>query len=80
VNPTRRADRSGGTDVTSICKGAYLDLMAYLGRDPGQVELVNPGLSSCPGWTMAFLDEVIRSDTRQCARERWVKLAAPDRG
>jgi len=54
----------GGTDVTSICKGAYLDLMAYLGRDPGQVELVNL-VEQLPRLDDAFLDEVIRSDTRQ---------------
>jgi uroporphyrinogen decarboxylase len=54
----------GGTDVTSICKGAYLDLMAYLGRDAGQVEIVNM-VEQLPQLDESFLDEVIHCDTRQ---------------
>ena len=54
----------GGTDVTSICKGAYLDLMAYLGREAGKVELVNL-VEQLPSLDEAFLDEVICCDTRQ---------------
>ena len=58
----------GGTDVTSICRGAYLDLMMYLGRDPGHVEMVNL-VEQLPKLTDSFLDEVIHCDTRQ-VRER----------
>ena len=58
----------GGTDVTSICKGAYIDLMRYLGRDPGEIVLVNI-VEQLPALDEAFLDEVIRADTRQ-VRER----------
>jgi uroporphyrinogen decarboxylase len=54
----------GGTDVTSICKGAYLDLMGYLGRDPSPVTLVNL-VEQLPALDDAFLDEVIHADTRQ---------------
>ena len=31
--PDRVPNDLGGTDVTSICRGAYVDLMNYLGRD-----------------------------------------------
>ncbi len=58
----------GGTDVTSICKGAYVDLMHYLGRDPGEIVLVNI-VEQLPALDEAFLDDVIRADTRQ-VRER----------
>lgn len=58
----------GGTDVTSICKGAYIDLMRYLGRDPGEIVLVNI-VEQLPALDEAFLNEVIRADTRQ-VRER----------
>ena len=54
----------GGTDVTSICKGAYLDLMRYLQRDPGDVQLVNI-VEQLPQLDDAFLDEIIQADTRQ---------------
>lgn len=54
----------GGTDVTSICKGAYLDLMKYLDRDPGEIELVNI-IEQLPLLDETFLDEVIHCDTRQ---------------
>ncbi|MGC8879373.1 MAG: uroporphyrinogen decarboxylase family protein [Anaerolineae bacterium] len=58
----------GGTDFTSICKGAYIDLMRYLGREPGEIVLVNI-VEQLPALDEAFLDEVIRADTRQ-VRER----------
>lgn len=54
----------GGTDVTSICRGAYRDLMAFLGRDPGQDEVVNM-VEQLPRLSESFLDEVIKADTRQ---------------
>jgi uroporphyrinogen decarboxylase len=54
----------GGTDVTSICRGAYVDLMSYLGRDAGEVELVNL-VEQLPRLDESFLDEVIHGDTRQ---------------
>lgn len=54
----------GGTDVTSITRGAYLDLMAYLGRDPGRVAIENI-VEQLPTLDSAFLDEVVHSDTRQ---------------
>jgi len=54
----------GGTDVTSICRGAYLDLMAYLGRNPGEVEIVNM-VEQLPKLDDSFLDDVIHGDTRQ---------------
>jgi uroporphyrinogen decarboxylase len=58
----------GGTDVSSICRGAYLDLMRYLGRDAEPVVIVNM-VEQLPVLDEAFLDEVIRCDTRQI-RER----------
>lgn len=58
----------GGTDFTSICKGAYVDLMRHLGREPGEIVLVN-FVEQLPALDEAFLDEVIRADTRQ-VRER----------
>jgi uroporphyrinogen decarboxylase len=54
----------GGTDVTSICRGAYSDLMYYLNRDQGEVELVNL-VEQLPKLDESFLDEVIFCDTRQ---------------
>ncbi len=58
----------GGTDFTSICRGAYIDLMHYLGREPGEIVLVNM-VEQLPALDEAFLDEVIHADTRQ-VRER----------
>jgi uroporphyrinogen decarboxylase len=58
----------GGTDVTSICRGAYSDLMTYLGRDLEEPEIVNM-VEQLPKLDDSFLNEVIRCDTRQ-VRER----------
>ena len=54
----------GGTDISSICRGAYEDLMAWLGRDPGEIEMVNL-VEQLPALDEEFLEEVIRSDVRQ---------------
>ncbi len=55
----------GGTDVTSICKGAYRDLMAYLGRNVAEpIRLVNV-VEQLPELDDAFLDGFVRCDTRQ---------------
>jgi uroporphyrinogen decarboxylase len=62
--PDRVPNDLGGTDVTSICRGAYIDLMRYLGRDPGEIELSNI-VEQLPILDDALLDEVIRADTRQ---------------
>jgi len=51
-----------------MCRGAYQDVMAYLGCDPGPIEIVNI-IEQLPRLDEAFLDEVIRADTRQ-VRER----------
>lgn len=58
----------GGTDVTSICRVAYSDLMRYLGRDQGEVEIINL-VEQLPKLDESFLDEIIWCDTRQ-VRER----------
>jgi uroporphyrinogen decarboxylase len=71
--PDRVPNDLGGTDVTSICRGAYLDLMDYLGRNPGEVEIVNI-VEQLPVLDEVFLDEVIRADTRQIREQggsRW---------
>jgi uroporphyrinogen decarboxylase len=62
--PDRVPNDLGGTDVTSICRGAYVDLMDYLERDPGEFEIVNL-VEQLPALDDAFLDEVIKADTRQ---------------
>ncbi len=62
--PDRVPNDLGGTDVTSICRGAYIDLMQHLGRDPGEIEIVNI-VEQLPLLDEAFLDEVIQADTRQ---------------
>ena len=62
--PDRVPNDLGGTDVTSICRGAYVDLMRYLGRDPGSIEIVNM-VEQLPALDESFLDEVIVADTRQ---------------
>ncbi len=54
----------GGTDVTSICRGAYLDLMRYLGREPGTLVIENL-VEQLPALDPCFLDEVVHADTRQ---------------
>jgi uroporphyrinogen decarboxylase len=54
----------GGTDISSICRGAYKELMAWLGRNPGEIEMVNL-VEQLPALDEEFLDEVIRSDVRQ---------------
>ncbi len=54
----------GGTDVTSICRGAYEELMRYLGRDPNPITIENL-VEQLPALEPGFLDEVIRADTRQ---------------
>ncbi len=71
----------GGTDVSSICRGAYVNLMNWLGRDPGTIQLVNL-IEQLPHLDEAFLDEVIHADVRQ-VREKgpsnWV-LEIQDKG
>jgi uroporphyrinogen decarboxylase len=62
--PDRVPNDLGGTDVTSICRGAYVDLMEYLDRDPGDFEMVNI-VEQLPALDDAFLDEVVQADTRQ---------------
>lgn len=62
--PDRVPNDLGGTDVTSICRGAYMDLMDFLGRDTGVIEVVNI-VEQLPLLDDAFLDEVIVADTRQ---------------
>lgn len=62
--PDRVPNDLGGTDVTSICRGAYVDLMRYLDRDPGSIEIVNI-VEQLPALDESFLDEVILADTRQ---------------
>lgn len=62
--PDRVPNDLGGTDVTSICRGAYVDLMDYLGRDSREIELVNI-VEQLPALDDDFLDEDIRVDTRQ---------------
>jgi uroporphyrinogen decarboxylase len=54
----------GGTDVSSICKGAYVDLMRWLGRDPEPVTITNL-IEQLPALDEIFLDEDIRADVRQ---------------
>lgn len=54
----------GGTDFTSICKGAYESALAHLGRDAGAVAVVNL-VEQLPILDERFLDEVIHADTRQ---------------
>lgn len=54
----------GGTDVSSICKGAYIDLMRWLGRDPEPISIVNL-IEQLPELEAEFLDEVIHADVRQ---------------
>jgi len=54
----------GGTDVTSICRGAYEDLMGYLGRDTGPIVIENI-VEQLPVLDKTFLNKVVRADTRQ---------------
>jgi len=54
----------GGTDVSSICTRAYIDLMEWLGRDPEPINSVNL-IEQLPALDEAFLKEDIRADVRQ---------------
>lgn len=54
----------GGTDVSSICTGAYIDLMKWLGRDPEPINTVNL-IEQLPALDEAFLKDDIRADVRQ---------------
>ena len=58
----------GGTDVTSICAGAYQELMHSLGREAGQIEMVNI-VEQLPRLDDRFLDEMVHADTRQVREE-----------
>ena len=58
----------GGTDVSSICCGAYRDLLNWLGWESQPIEIVNL-VEQLPALDDAFLDQVIQADTRQ-VRER----------
>jgi len=80
--PDRVPNDLGGTDVTSICIGAYRSLMGHLGRDPEPVEISNI-VEQLPVLNESFLDEVIQADTRQVKERggsRWtLKIEEDDR-
>lgn len=54
----------GGTDVSSICRGAYEALLADLGWPAPEITLVNI-VEQLPALDDQWLDTVIRADTRQ---------------
>jgi uroporphyrinogen decarboxylase len=54
----------GGTDVSSICRGAYEAVLDHLGWPAKNITLVNV-VEQLPALDEAFLDTVVRADTRQ---------------
>jgi uroporphyrinogen decarboxylase len=58
----------GATDVSSICRGAYADLLTYLGWPAPKITIVNI-VEQLPALDDAFLDTIVQADTRQ-VRER----------
>ena len=64
----------GGTDVSSICVGAYQDLMQHLGREVQPLRIVNV-VEQLPALDEQFLNEIIQADTRQIREQgpsHWV--------
>jgi uroporphyrinogen decarboxylase len=54
----------GGTDVSSICRGAYEAVLNHLGWAADNLTLVNV-VEQLPALDDAFLDTVVHADTRQ---------------
>ncbi|MDP1714510.1 MAG: uroporphyrinogen decarboxylase family protein [Anaerolineales bacterium] len=53
----------GATDVTSIHRDAYIELMAHLGRDPGSMTIDNL-VQQLPKLDETFLQEIVKADVR----------------
>ena len=54
----------GGTDVSSICRGAYEAVLDHLGWPADNITMVNM-VEQLPALSDDFLDTVVRADTRQ---------------